>query len=169
MAWCSCQYCRYLNGSNRYCNYYGAYADDDLGKSVFSYDECAAYSEKSSSYDDDDSSSGSSGCFMTSACCDYYHLPDNCAELETMRSFRDNVLVKNEDGIKLRNEYYLKAPGIVKFIERNPLRDYYYEDIYQSILKCKKYIEENDNENAIDTYNQMFRKYLRLSGKKMSK
>ena len=59
----------------------------------------------------------SSGCFITTATCDNFGKPDNCYELNTFRTFRDNWLSCQPDGPALISEYYDVAPAIVEKID----------------------------------------------------
>ena len=68
-----------------YCSYYKTYEDPD------EVQDCKQFKERGSS---------SGGCFLTTACCDYKGLPDDCYELETMRklemiTYQDSLMEKN--------------------------------------------------------------------------
>jgi hypothetical protein len=54
-----------------------------------------------------------SKCFITSACVFARGLPDDCEELTTLRTFRDNYIMSAPGGPELIREYYEVAPGIV--------------------------------------------------------
>ena len=59
----------------------------------------------------------SSGCYLTTACVDAMEFPDDCLELQTMRRLRDEYILPNiENGRKIVEEYYAKAPQIVSAI-----------------------------------------------------
>ena len=62
----------------------------------------------------------SNSCYFTTACCDYYGLPDNCSQLETLRSFRDTIMSKTPQGLELIKKYYEVAPNIVENISKSP-------------------------------------------------
>ena len=95
------------------------------------------------------------GCFITTAVCESFGKPDDCAELTAFRNFRDNWLLNQPDGQQLINEYYSVAPEIVnKINERADSADIYIkiwnnflEPCYKLILReeymaCKlKYVE----------------------------
>jgi hypothetical protein len=74
------------------------------------------------------------GCYLTTACTENKGLPDNCYELETLRGFRDNFLLKNKEGIKLVDEYYKNAPAIVSKIQSSQNKDYYLNFIYDNLV-----------------------------------
>ena len=66
-----------------------------------------------------DSGGGGTGCFITTACVEHQGLPDDCAELQTLRKYRD-VLVQEDDDFRSKVlEYYRKAPLIIQEIEKN--------------------------------------------------
>ena len=52
------------------------------------------------------------GCFLTTAACHYRGLPDDCHELQTLRSFRDRYLAHIPGGAELIERYYEVAPAI---------------------------------------------------------
>ena len=56
-------------------------------------------------------------CFIATAALRSENLPDNCAELEIMRCFRDQYVKNVAGGQKLLDDYYRLAPTIVKRIE----------------------------------------------------
>ena len=123
------------------CTHYGRYYDCN--------DRCNYWEESN------ETSGG--GCFLTTACCQYKGLPDNCYELETLRKFRDEVLKENEEGKQLVKEYYRIAPGLVQKIEAMPdkERTEILENIYQKILQVLNKIKSGDNEGAIARYYSM--------------
>lgn len=84
----TCVYCSDVNYGKGYCSYYRTYVDIS--------DSCNYYSERSS---------GTGGCFLTTACCEFMNLPDDCEELQTMRKFRDDYLSKTEEGKNLIKFY----------------------------------------------------------------
>lgn len=91
-----CRSCKYyeFSGENSkgLCSWYNAY--------YYADDSCKHYEEGSSS--------GSGWCFLTTACCKYKGLPDDCAELETLRRFRDNYL-KGRNTVRSLYEPIMKA------------------------------------------------------------
>lgn len=54
-----------------------------------------------------------SACFLTTATVDALGLNDDCWELETLRRFRDDILLPDINGRTLVDEYYRVAPKIV--------------------------------------------------------
>ena len=64
-------------------------------------------------------SPSTSNCYITTAVCEYYGKSDDCVELETLRLFRDNWLIEQEDGKLLIKRYYLEAPGIVQWMKES--------------------------------------------------
>jgi len=57
------------------------------------------------------------GCLVTTACCKYYGLPDDCKELETLRVFRDSYLLRTRNGCAELETYYKIAPEIIEKLE----------------------------------------------------
>ncbi|MHC4536973.1 MAG: CFI-box-CTERM domain-containing protein [Planctomycetota bacterium] len=58
-------------------------------------------------------------CYITTACVKSMGLPDNCPELQTLRYFRDKILMSSATGKKAVNEYYQIAPEIIQALEEN--------------------------------------------------
>lgn len=132
-------------GGKGYCSYYRAYYDPD--------DSCSHYS----------SSSSSGGCFFTSACVAFMGKPDDCMELETMRSFRDTVLMKTEEGKKLIRQYYEIAPEIVKKIDGSEKRAQIYRYIYRVVLECVEAIRSKEHNTAVSKYRTMVEQLQKFS------
>lgn len=58
------------------------------------------------------------GCFITTAICDAEGKPDDCDELQTLRKFRDEIMLPNPALAGLVREYYAIAPAIVEGIKK---------------------------------------------------
>lgn len=94
-------------------------------------------------------------CFLTTACCDYKGLPDDCYELETMRRFRDSYISKQSYGEKLINDYYAEAPAIVEKIYASENREEILEEMYAKITDIVKMVDAGNNDEAIIHYMMM--------------
>ena len=145
-----CTDCGYYSkerfSSDEYCSYYDK---TFLLMSHSKAKNCKAYYFSQQNHD-----RYTGKCYLTTACCEYYNKSDNCAELTALRAFRDNVLLKTEEGKKLVEEYYQTAPQIVdKLKEVDDKQNYTF--IYDTILQCIKEIENNEYDVAIKTYKQM--------------
>ena len=91
-------------------------------------------------------------CYITTAVCGRMGKPDDCYELRTLRSFRDNYLANQPMGMKEIGQYYLFAPMILKRIDD----DNEYDRIYDQYLKlCIEDIEKGDNEDCRRRYRRM--------------
>jgi len=119
----------------------------------YHYEECPRYK----------SGQSSGGCYLTSACVEAKGLSDNCRELVTLRSFRDNYLRTMPTGPADISEYYLTAPVIVKKIKQLPNSMAIFEKLYDELVQpCVDLIELGKNEEAYKIY----RDYTRLLQKK---
>ena len=103
-----CANCKYYDdnerwGSKGYCSYYRQYVYPDDRT-------CSHYQAYG-------------GCIFTTACCSYLGLPDDCDELMTMRSFRDNYVRFLPDGENTIAEYYRIAQPIVDVINSKSDKD----------------------------------------------
>lgn len=74
---------------------------------------------------------GGFGCFITTAMSEQLGKPDDCEELETLRWFRDNVMILSEEGDRAVAEYYRIAPKIVEGIGDNPKK---YEELREKYI-----------------------------------
>lgn len=136
----TCKYYEYAGQYTKgYCNWYKSYYD---------------HTDSCNHWDENESYSGSGGCFLTTACCEYKGLPDNCDELKIMRKFRDSYLQKTRLGRDLIQIYYRNAPAIVERINREDkkVREEIYESIYKEIEKIIETIKDSKNEDAVMAY-----------------
>ena len=140
-----CESCKYFDendtygyGGKGYCKYLEAYvyADDST---------CSHYVRRGSA----------GGCYLTTACCDYHHLPDDCRELTAMRRLRDDYLRLSEDGHRLIADYYRTAPSIVRRIDASPARSELYDYIFEVVSNCTESIEGGNYEEAKVAYLEM--------------
>lgn len=96
------------------------------------------------------------GCYITTATCEEYGKPDDCYELTSFRSFRDDWLINQPDGKELIDRYYKTAPKVVELINKQSNRTdiyHYLNDTY--LVQCLKCIEEGDNEKCKSLYISM--------------
>lgn len=101
-------------------------------------------------------SGGNSWCYITTAVCDYFNKPDDCYELKTLRDFRDNRLKNMPGGVELIKEYYNIAPSIVANLEKTPIKDAIYTELYKDYLNpCIEYIEEEKYDYCKEKYIEM--------------
>ena len=102
-----------------------------------------------------DGSKGCSGggCFITTACVEYMNLADDCYELKTLRKFRDEYMLKHENGINLAQNYYETAPKIVEILKtKQNAKEIFNNLYYDYIIPSVKAIEENNNVLALSIY-----------------
>ena len=98
------------------------------------------------------------GCFVTTAVCDSFGKPDDCAELTAFRKFRDGWLSSQPDGKSLIAEYYSVAPLIVEKINRLADAAQIYENIWRKYLSpCLTFIERGENLACKNKYVEMVR------------
>lgn len=95
-------------------------------------------------------------CYITTAMCRDTGKPDDCAELQSLRKYRDEVMLRDAEGRSLVKEYYLTAPKIVSLI--NQELDHY--QIYQALRE--RYIapaasaaEAGEHAKALELYKSM--------------
>ena len=93
-----------------------------------------------------------SDCFLTTACVRHYNLPDNCYQLQTLRSFRDNYLKNLNGGNDLIQQYYLVAPSIVKLLNQHPDKESLFKKIFHQINIACALIERDKNSKAKKLY-----------------
>ena len=97
-------------------------------------------------------------CYITTAVCEHNNKPDDCYELTALRNYRDNYLMKTDNGKALVEEYYEIAPGIVTIINMQQNADEIYRQINKDYLTpCIHHIEAGENDKCCDLYMQMVR------------
>ena len=95
-------------------------------------------------------------CYITTAVCESQGKPDDCYELELLRSYRDGYLLATDEGKELVKEYYNIAPTIVNRIGRQENPEAIYEEIWDSwLLDCVHLIEQGENEACQEKYMDM--------------
>jgi hypothetical protein len=72
-------------------------------------------------------------CFLTTACVEFFHLKDNCYQLNTLRKFRDTILQKTESGKQLIILYYSVAPNIVTNLKKDKEKNILFELVMKEI------------------------------------
>jgi len=117
----------------------------------YHYEDCPRYKSIKSS---------NTGCYLTSACVEAKGLADDCVQLQTLRSFRDDYLSKTEEGKQEIKEYYLTAPKIVKSIQSRDDSMIVFETIFNELVEpCVGFINDKKYEQA----HKLYRNYtLRL-------
>ncbi len=98
------------------------------------------------------SGSASGGCFFTTAACEYMGLPDNCVELQTLRTFRDRFVPKD-----IVEQYYKIAPNILKKIKEPEL-----QYIWSVVNKCIEMINNQLYISALNNYQQMVKQLCQI-------
>lgn len=100
------------------------------------------------------SSSGDSGwCYITTAVCNYYGKPDDCMELTKLRYFRDNWLMKQENGPLDVSVYYDCAPALVEKMVMSPDYAETCETIMNEYIQpCIKMIDAGKNSECREKY-----------------
>lgn len=99
------------------------------------------------SWDDDED------CFLTTACVHHKQLADDCEELQTLRSLRDNYMLQNENGRRLVKDYSITGPAVVGAIRNFENRTTIYEYLYQQlVLPSVHMIKQGKKQEAVDYY-----------------
>jgi len=90
------------------------------------------------------------GCFLTTACCEYKGLPDDCEELTVLRNFRDTFVPR-----EITERYYKIAPNICLRIQGN---DEALEYVYSVVRACVEDINNSRKFKALFRYIDMVEK-----------
>jgi hypothetical protein len=93
-----------------------------------------------------------SECFLTTSCVKYFGLDDHCYELETLRLFRDQYLLKSQEGKELVGQYYNIAPSLVKKLESSEKRHELFKIIFSEIQSSCIAIDNKEYKKATDIY-----------------
>jgi hypothetical protein len=98
---------------------------------------------------------GNGNCFITTACVQAAHLPDDCEELTVLRHFRDTYVRRLEDGELLVKLYYKHAPVIVREIAARENASLIWQELMKVIHQCVEDIRAEKLEKAAATYINM--------------
>lgn len=96
-------------------------------------------------------------CFLTSACAVSVGLPDDCAELQIIREFRDTYVMGLPTGMDEILEYYSISPRIISSISTNGNATEIYHEIFKNtILPCVNFIRRKSYAEAYRLYKKKF-------------
>lgn len=101
---------------------------------------------------DSGTSGESDGCFLTTACIRAHGLPDDCDELQTLRWYRDNILIEHDAGPRMIADYYATAPGVVAAINARPDAQKIWRGAYGDVAMAVTQIKANRFGEALETY-----------------
>lgn len=105
------------------------------------------------------------GCFITTAICEAEGKADNCDELQTLRQFRDNVMLKDSRLAPLVAEYYEIAPRIVEAINKSAVpKDVFWMLRMQYLDNAIKAVKDGDTDVAVGEYIQMVAVARQIAG-----
>lgn len=103
-------------------------------------------------------------CFLTSACIQAAGLPDNCNELQTLRKFRDEYVLRLPNGGVILSKYYTDSQQIIKAISNTSTSTEVYNAIWAVIRSVVCQIEAGNNAKALSLYmslvDNLVRKYV---------
>ena len=98
----------------------------------------------------------SGGCFITTAICESENKPDNCAELTTLRKWRDEKLAKMDGGQDCIQHYYDIAPAICEKLKARKDSVIVFHTLKNAFLiPAIDSIEKGDDAAAFQTYVNM--------------
>jgi hypothetical protein len=126
----------------------------EIGQGAIAAESQAAQASIASSQSAASSAGG--GCYITSAVCETFGLPDDCHTLAVLREFRDTYLARLAVGRAYIAEYYQTAPRLVEKIRvRIDAREYLQSLYTRFILPALLSIEWKQPENAFRIYRRM--------------
>ena len=95
-------------------------------------------------------------CYITTAVCESLGKSDDCYELKTLRDYRDNYLLSNEDGVRVVDTYYNIAPTIVNRIGKSGDSKNIYRNIFNEYINpCIDLIENGKLDECEKLYSEM--------------
>jgi hypothetical protein len=95
---------------------------------------------------------GGGGCLITTAYIDAKGLPDNCAELTTVRAFRESYIRALPNGKEIISEYYEVAPRIIAGINKIDDPRQVYSNLYKELVSIVELINSGENGKALSSY-----------------
>lgn len=133
-----------------------------------SYSSSGENSSKITRHTSSSHRSGSSGgygsfCFISTVICEYFGKSDDCAELNTLREFRDNWLRNQPGGQQLIAEYYNNAPLIVSKLKASADYETYCQYLWDNYLQpCLIFIANKQYESSQKVYIEMYHYLQRI-------
>lgn len=107
-------------------------------------------------YENSERSRGDSYCYLTTAMCSILSYPDDNYYLETLRSFRDNVLKNDINYIPLLLLYDNIGPKIAYNLYNDTNKEVNANLLFSNfIIKAVEAIENNEIDEAINIYKEM--------------
>jgi len=100
-------------------------------------------------------------CFITTACIRYYNLPDDCYQLQNLRSFRDTYLKKEKGGSALIQQYYLIGPTLVNTLNQQQDREKIFRSIFKQINIACALIDRKEYAKAKKLYERVVTNLLK--------
>lgn len=98
-------------------------------------------------------SSGGGKCYITTACCAFQGLPDDCSVLTSMRKLRDEYILRTPEGFQIVDDYYNTAPDIVDALSNKSGAISIYHEMYNKyLLEIEKLVDQNKMQSAMDLY-----------------
>ena len=98
----------------------------------------------------------SGGCFITTIVCNTLGMEDNVSYLETLRSFRNNILQKNDEYKDILATYDVVGPIISCNLVHDRDRLQICKNLfYLGILNVCKFLENGEQDKAIELYTDM--------------
>lgn len=99
-------------------------------------------------------------CYLTTIVCKYNDYPDDCHYLQTLRNYRDNVLMTSGIGRELCIMYYahqsIISDKLQKFSEKAKAE--FFTPLINDIKDCVNAIECGNDDLAIEIYLRLFNK-----------
>ncbi len=128
-----------------------------LGQSAIQAEtQTAQASIQSSRASSQAAASAGGGCYITTAVCETFGLPDDCYTLQTLRQFRDDFLIRSNVGRAFVAEYYASAPALVEKIRsRVDAREYFRRLHLRFIMPALLAIEHGKPALAFKHYRHM--------------
>ncbi len=141
---------RHVDESVNYSEYKQTMRDNDLDPDKYLKKPKSSYGSSSSSSDP--------LCFLTTACIRAKALPDDCDELEILRTYRDRYLRNRPGGEADIAEYYTVAPKIVAAIDRRQDADRCWQALYDDLVTgCIRLIGRGEMEETYRLYRDTVR------------
>ena len=137
------------------CTNFDFQGDDNKG--YCSWYKCYYYPGDSCSHQNP--REASSGCYITTIICDVLEYADDCSVLNTLRSFRNDVMQKDPKYMNLLLEYDTIGPDISYFIkkeyEKSSDREIWIQFYNFYLQPTANYISNGEFDKAINRYKEM--------------